>query len=140
MASLSQILAQATPNVLLSYPGFTAPVRCRVKGTVAGGSGAVTVDTDKTTIGCSVARVGTAQYQVTFPACRDITDVNIQVYAPAPETQASSALAQIDADEAQTLASLGTLKFHTFNRDDGDDDTELGNGHVFDINFTLSAR
>ncbi len=118
------------------------PIRCRVRGVVAGGSGAVTLTDSKCTVGCSVARVAAAQYRLTFPACRDVSDININVQAVAPETDASSASAQVDADTAETYAakassSTGSVKFHTYNRDDGLDDTELSDGTVLDICFTL---
>lgn len=132
-----RILGSSVPCLLNAFANWKQPVHCRVRGTIAGGSGAVTVDTDATTVGCSVARVGTAQYQITFPSCRDIAGVHINILQVAPETDASSTAATIDADTAQTLASLGTLKFHTYNRDDGLDDTELGNGNIIDADFWL---
>jgi hypothetical protein len=117
------------------------PVRCRVYGVVAGGSGAVTVSAAKSTIGCTVARITTGQYRLTFPACRDVADINIDVQSVDPDSDVSQA-AQVDADSAETYAAkaastTGSVKFTTYKRDTGVDDTELANGTVLDIAFTL---
>lgn len=118
------------------------PIRCRVRGVVAGGSGAVTLTDSKCTIACSVARVAAAQYRLTFPACRDVADININLQAAAPETDTGQAAAVVDADSAETYAAkaastTGSVKFHTYRRDDGTDSTELADGTVLDIAFTL---
>lgn len=139
--SAPRILAAAVESQN-AFAGWRRPVRCRVYGVVAGGSGAVTVTAAKTTVGCSVVRVAAAQYRLTFPGCKDVSDINIGVQAVAPETDASSASAQVDADTAETYASkaastTGSVKFHTYNRDDGLDDTELSDGTVLDCCFTL---
>ena len=133
--SATRILAQSTPALLNAFPGWKQPVHNRVRATIGGGSGAATVDSAKTTPGCSVARVTTAQYRITFPACRDVADINIQIYQVAPETDANASSAHIDADTAETMASLGRIKFHTFHRDDGLDDAELANGDIIEATF-----
>lgn len=137
MAGAPTILAQAVPCLLNAFPGWKQPTHCRVRATIGGGSGAATVVAAKTTPGCSVARLATAQYRVTFPNCRDLADVNVQIYQVAPETDANSSSAHVDADTTETNAATGRFKFHTFHRDDGLDDAELADGDIIEATFWL---
>lgn len=134
--SATLILAQAVPCLLNAFPGWKQPVHCRLVADI-GASGEPTARAGSTTPGITIVRDTTAQYTVSFPACRDLAGINVQIYAVAPETDAAVSHATVDANEAETLASLGQFKFHTRHDDDGLDDADPTEGDVFDITFWL---
>jgi hypothetical protein len=131
--SASRILGQSVPCLLNAFPGWKQPVHCRLFGTVSA-TPAVAADAANTTPGVAITGGTSGIYTVTFPACRNIAGINIQVYAPAPETPGASYTAGIDAAEID--ATAGEFQFTTYARDNGDDEA-LPNGNVVDITFWL---
>jgi hypothetical protein len=134
--SATLILSQSVPCLLNAFPGWRQPVHCRLVADI-GATGAPTARAGSTTPGVIIERDTTAQYTVSFPACRDLADINVGIYSTAPETQASVGYAVVDANEAETLATLGQFKFHVLNSEDGADDTDPADGDVMDITFWL---
>lgn len=129
-----KLLSQAVNGPLISFPGWRRPVLCRMYATI-GATGAVTAVSAKTTPGLTIVRDTTAQYTVSFPACRDIASLKVEIYSVAPETEAAVGLAVVDANSAETGATIGQFKFHCLNSVDGADDTDPASGDIFDITF-----
>lgn len=128
-----KLLSQAVKLCGVSFPGWRMPVPCRLYATI-GASGAPTASAAKTTPGVSIVRDTTGQYTVSFPACKDIGNINVQVYSVAPETAGGAGYAVVDANSAETGGTLGQFKFHTLKSDDGaTDDPE--DGDILDITF-----
>lgn len=134
--SATRILAQGVPCLLNAFPGWKQPVHCRLVGTVAGGAGAVTANAPKTTPGIAITGGTSGVYKITFPACRDIADVNVRVYSPNPQTAGARYHAVVDADTAETNATTGELAFTTSPADDGAPEA-LPNDNIVDASFWL---
>jgi hypothetical protein len=134
--SATLILAQSVPCLLNAFPGWKQPVHCRLVADI-GATGAPTARAGSTTPGVSIVRDTTAQYTVSFPACRDLAGINIDIRSVAPETEAAVGHPVVDANSAETGATIGQFKFHSLNSADGVDDTDPADGDVMDITFWL---
>jgi hypothetical protein len=132
--SATRILGQSVPCLLNAFPGWKQPVHCRLFANI-GATGAPTAVAAKTTPGVTIVRDTTAQYTVSFPACRDIAQLSVVIYAVAPETDAAVSHATVDANTAETGATIGQFKFHTRHDDDGLDDADPTEGDIMDITF-----
>ena len=133
MASSATIIGQAVPILLNAFPGWRQPVHCRLKATI-GSTGAVTAVAAKTTPGVTIVRDTTGIYTVSFPPCRDISDLSVNLLSVAPETADGASYATFDANEAETLASLGQFLFQVRRCNDGNVE-DPPSGDVMDITF-----
>lgn len=133
--SATRILAQSTPALLCAFPGWKQPTLCRLVADI-GASGAPTARAASTTPGVTIVRDTTGQYTVSFPACRDIAGISVNLHSTAPETADGASYATVDADTAETLATLGQFKFHTRRANDGNNE-DPPSGDDMDITFWL---
>jgi hypothetical protein len=133
--SATRILAQSNPALLNAFPGWKQPTHCRLMADI-GATGAVVARAASTTPGVSIVRDDVGQYTVSFPPCRDIAGIVVNLYSTAPETADGASYATIDANTAETLATLGQFKFHTRRANDGNNE-DPPSGDDMDITFWL---
>lgn len=136
MAGAPTILAQAVPCLLNAFPGWKQPTHVRLRATIAGGAGAPTAVAAQTTPGLTISGGTSGVYKILFPNCRNIADVNVQIYSPTPETAAARYHAVVDADTAETNATTGELAFTTAPADDGVPEA-LPNSNIIEASFWL---
>ena len=66
----ARIISQASPQILVSMPGWRMAVMVRVQGSFSGG--VFTPVAAATSLGCSITSVGSGVFNLNFPACRRI--------------------------------------------------------------------
>lgn len=131
--SAPRILAQSVPCLLNAFPGWRQPVHLRLFADI-GATGAVTAVAAKTTPGVTIVRDTTGEYTVSFPPCRDLAGINVQIYSTAPETADGASYATVDANTDETGGTIGQFKFHTRRANDGNNE-DPPSGDDFDITF-----
>lgn len=77
MPSNAQIAKEATPSLLVAFPGWKLPTLCHVRALITGGAGVAVVQTTEgangeapTTSGWAIARDAAGIYNITFPSVR----------------------------------------------------------------------
>lgn len=122
--SATLILGQAVPCLLNAFPGWKQPVHCQLIATV-GASGVatkVTTGLERTTPGLDIALEGADSgiYNLTFPACRALGAVHIDVWPDAAATVTEGRKANVDQDN--TSAASGNIRFHCATTDGTEND------------------
>lgn len=109
--SAPRIIAQGVPNQIVSYPGWNLPTRVRVVADLAGG--AATLRAADSSPGVAISNGAGGVFDVTFPSCRRMADINPQVHSQTPGTAANRFFGVVDVSTTNTNPTTGKLRVVT---------------------------
>lgn len=119
--SATKVLSQGNPSLLVSIPGFKAPVLLHLRATIAGASGAATIVSATsvsgqapTSLDFTLTRQAAGTYDLVMNPCRAIAEgtVVINVIPPVVTVGADRRVPAIDKSTTNTNATTGKLRFN----------------------------
>lgn len=137
MAGGPTIVAQGVPAQIVSFPGWSLPTRVRLVADIVAGAAVVRAADTTPGVSCGAGAGGT--FDITFPACKRMADINPQVFSTAPGVAATRWFAVADVSTTNTnpapaASSTGKLRIVTASTGAAAIPTD---GSVVDVSFYL---